>query len=70
MTKPPYKYTTKRIEAIKRYCLKHTKWRHDTYEKHLVRFKVIIAEDSNADAEIEDLVECEIGIQGSQAAQM
>ena len=70
MTKPPWSYPTKRIEAIKRYCLKHEKWRWDTYERSLVRYKVIVDESSNANAEIEDLAECELNIQGSQATQM
>ena len=70
MTKPPWSFPTKRIEAIKRYCLKREKWRFDVYERNLVRYKVVVDESSNANVEIEDLAECEISIQGSQATQM
>ena len=67
MKKAPYEFSTERIEAIKRFCLKTAKWRWDVYEKNLVRYKVLLDESSSADASQEDLAECEINITGSQA---
>lgn len=67
MSKEPHNFSEARIKAVVRYCLKNQAWKHDRYEKNLLRYNTVVVEGCDHDALLEDEMEGSMQVEAGEA---